>query len=164
MGHSSCRGLSIHSGGSLIPGFSSGQQMNCMPLLSSYNCFNVLYIENTNDIEIENQDVQKPEVSLTSALMVDFGVKTHHPKWEKLLPKKFIIAAIEENPTSLKLKVEIETMDTAEKKSLHLLWIVEQPESLLINTMPKTIASTLSSSLNQYLCTTLMALLMKLAL
>ena len=68
-----------------------------MPLLSSCNRFNVLYIENTNDIEMENQDMQKPEVSLTPTLTADFGVKTHHPKWEKLLPKKFIIAEIEEN-------------------------------------------------------------------
>ena len=89
--------------------------MNCMPSLSSYNHFNVLYMENTNDIEMENQE---PEVSPTSTLTADFGVKTRHPKWEKLLPQKFIIAAMEEKPTSLKLKVEIETMDTAEKKSI----------------------------------------------
>ena len=89
-----------------------------MPLLSSHDHFNVLYIENTNDIEMENQDMQKPEVSLTPTLMADFAVKTCRPKWEKLLPKKFIIAAMEENPTSLKLKVEIETTDMAEKKSI----------------------------------------------
>ena len=46
-----------------------------MPLLSSHNCFDVLYIENTNDIEMENQDMQKPEVSPIPAPMVDFGVK-----------------------------------------------------------------------------------------
>ena len=46
------------------------------------------------------------------------GVKTHHSKWEKLLPKKFIIVAAEENPTLLKLKVNIETTDTAEKRSV----------------------------------------------
>ena len=50
--------------------------------------------------------------------MADFCVKTCHPKWEKLLFQKFIIAAMEEKPTSLKLKVKIETMDTAEKKSI----------------------------------------------
>ena len=67
---------------------------------------------------MKTQDVQKPEVSLTPALTADFGVKTHCPKWEKLLPQKFIIAAMEKNPTSLKLEVEIETTDTAEKKSI----------------------------------------------
>ena len=62
--------------------------------------------------------MQKPEVSLTSTLMADFAVKTRHPKWEKLLPKKFIIAAMEKNPTLLKLKVKIETTDTVETKSI----------------------------------------------
>ena len=62
--------------------------------------------------------MQKPEVSPTPTLTVDFGVKVHCPKWEKLLPTKFIIATMEENPTSLQLKVEIKTTDTAEKKSL----------------------------------------------
>ena len=40
------------------------------------------------------------------------------PKWEKALPKSYIVVATEEKPTSLKLKVEIETMDTAEKTNL----------------------------------------------
>jgi hypothetical protein len=38
-----------------------------------------------------------------------------------LLPKKFVITVTEEKPTSLKLKVEIETTDTAEKKSISAL-------------------------------------------
>ena len=92
--------------------------MNCMPSLSSYNCFDILYIENTNDIETETQDMQKPETSLTPTPTANPGVKTHCSKWEKLLPKNFIIVAAEENPTSLKLKVEIKTMDTAEKRSV----------------------------------------------
>jgi hypothetical protein len=49
------------------------------------------------------------------------SVWTHHPKWERSLPKRFIITATEENPTLLKLKVEIETTDTAEKKSISVL-------------------------------------------
>ena len=52
---------------------------------------------------------------------VTSSVQTRCPKWEKSLPQKFVIAATEENPTSLKLKVEIETMDTAEKKSISAL-------------------------------------------
>ena len=43
------------------------------------------------------------------------------PKWEKALPKSYIVVAKEEKPTSLKLKVEIETTDTAEKKSITAL-------------------------------------------
>jgi hypothetical protein len=38
-----------------------------------------------------------------------------------LLSGKFVIAVTKENPTSLKLKVEIETTDTAEKKSISAL-------------------------------------------
>ena len=59
-----------------------------------------------------------PAENCLSAPTMDFGVKICHPKWEKLLPKKFIITAMEENPTSLKVKVEIETTDTVEKKSI----------------------------------------------
>ena len=41
-----------------------------------------------------------------------------HPKWEKLLPKQFTIAATENSPTLLKLKVKIKTTDMAEKNSI----------------------------------------------
>ena len=51
-----------------------------MPSLSSYNRFDVLYVENTDDIEMEEQDVHKTEASLTSALMADFCIKTCCPK------------------------------------------------------------------------------------
>ena len=61
---------------------------------------------------------KKPEVSPTSTLTADFSIKVHCSKWEKLLPpKKFVVTAMEKNPTLLKLKVEIETTDTAGKKS-----------------------------------------------
>ena len=53
--------------------------------------------------------------------MINSYAQTHCSKWEKLLPKEFIIAATEGNPTLLKLKVEIETTDTAEKKSVSAL-------------------------------------------
>ena len=35
--------------------------MNSMPLLSSHNRFNVLHVEQINNIETEIQDVQKPD-------------------------------------------------------------------------------------------------------
>ena len=98
--------------------------MNSMPSLSSYNCFDVLYVENTNDIEMEKQDMHKTEASLTSALMADFCIKTCCPKWERLLPKQFTTAATENSPTLLKLKVKIETTDMAEKKSIMSLCYV----------------------------------------
>ena len=43
------------------------------------------------------------------------------PKWQKTLPKTLTIASMEGISTSLKLKVEIETMDTAERKSVTAL-------------------------------------------
>ena len=45
-------------------------------------------------------------------------LRVQKPKWEKSLPKKLTIATVEGVSTSLKLKVEIETTDTAEKKSV----------------------------------------------
>ena len=42
-------------------------------------------------------------------------------KWEKALPEKFIITTTEVTPNSLKLKVEIKTTDTAEKRSITTL-------------------------------------------
>ena len=43
------------------------------------------------------------------------------PKWEKALLEKFTITTLEATPNSLKLKVEIETTDTAEKNSITAL-------------------------------------------
>ena len=40
------------------------------------------------------------------------------PKWEKTLPRKLTIATVEEVSTSLKLKVEIKTTNTTERKSV----------------------------------------------
>ena len=47
--------------------------------------------------------------------------KRWKPKWEKALLEKLIIATIEGTPNSLKLKVEIETTNMAEKKSITAL-------------------------------------------
>ena len=40
------------------------------------------------------------------------------PKWEKALPGKYIISAVGEKAASLRLKVEIKTMDTAERRNI----------------------------------------------
>ena len=115
--------------------------MNSTPSLSSHNCFNVLYIEQINDIETKTQDMQKPDPCCIESWMEAFpsvtfssntswmealpsvtsSVQTHCTKWEKSFPQKFVIAATEENPTSLKLKVKIKTTDMAEKKSISAL-------------------------------------------
>src|ERR1700679_2279252 len=90
--------------------------MNSMPLLSSYNRFNVLQVEQINNIEMETPDVQKTVKPPISASPTDSPPRIRRPKWEKLLPKELIIAATESNPTALKLKVEIETPDAEDKK------------------------------------------------
>ena len=95
--------------------------MDSMPLLSSYNCSDILPIEQINDIETKTQDMQNPDLPSTSTPIINSYAQTRCSKWEKLLPKKFIIAATEGNPMSLKLKVKIETTDTAEKKSVSAL-------------------------------------------
>src|SRR6202522_2885301 len=95
--------------------------MNSMPLLSSYNRFDVLQVEQINDIEMETPDMQRTKKLLISASPMDSPIRIRCPKWERLLPKEFVIAATENNPTALKLKVEIETTDTAEKKSVSAL-------------------------------------------
>ena len=46
-------------------------------------------------------------------------VQNRHPKWEQRLPSKLVIASAEDGSTSLKLKVELETTDTGEVKSVN---------------------------------------------
>jgi len=46
-------------------------------------------------------------------------VQNRCPKWEWQLPSKLVIALAEDSLTSLKLKVELETTDTGEVKSVN---------------------------------------------
>ena len=97
--------------------------MKSTPSLSSYNRFEIL--TNICDFETNPADVQKSEQTPNplpiSVPIPTLPLRTRKPKWEKALPKSYIIAAMEENPTSLKLKVEIKTTDTAETKSVTAL-------------------------------------------
>ena len=98
--------------------------MKSTPSLPSYNCFEVL--ANICDSETITSDVQKPisahnpdivlESAPTSTPTTSPRVQTS--KWEKALPKTLTIATIGEVSTSLNSKVEIETIDTAERKSV----------------------------------------------
>ena len=63
----------------------------------------------------ENPEKQIPVPAPATAL------KIRKSKWEKALPKKYFIATAEQSLTSLKLKVEIETIDTSEQKSVTCL-------------------------------------------
>jgi len=46
-------------------------------------------------------------------------IRNRRPKWERRLPSKLVIALAEDSLTSLKLKVELETTDTGEVKSVN---------------------------------------------
>ena len=67
--------------------------------------------------------MQKPEETLSPILnpLPVLAPRIRRLKWQKTLPTALTIAAAEEVSTSLRLKVEIETTDTAEKKSITAL-------------------------------------------
>ena len=90
----------------------------CTPSLLQNNCFSVLSTYSNNEIVETTKDVQ--ETKTPSDFVSDPAEKTQsrRPKWERHLPPKFVMASAEESPTSLTLKVKIETTDTAEIKSL----------------------------------------------
>ena len=96
------------------------QQVKSTPPLSTYNRLEVL--ANTYDSEMLPLDVQKLEELPTPVLTPSPSPsKKRKPKWEKALPEKFTIATTEGTPNSLNLRVEIETTDTTEKKSITTL-------------------------------------------
>ena len=59
-----------------------------------------------------------PAVSIPMPVTTPVTLRIWKSKWEKALPEKLTIAAAEGISTSLNLKVEIETTDTAERKSV----------------------------------------------
>ena len=94
--------------------------MKSTPPLSTYNCFEVL--ANISDFETTSLDVQKTEEIPIPVQAPNLSIpKKRKPKWEKALPEKLTIATAEGTPNSLSLKVEIETTDTAEKRSITAL-------------------------------------------
>ena len=67
-------------------------------------------------------DVQKiEEIPIPVQTLTLLIHKRRKPKWEKALLEKLTIATTEGTPNSLKLKVEIETTNTAKKKSITTL-------------------------------------------
>jgi len=73
-----------------------------------------------------------------------------HPKWEGQLPSKFIIASAEDGSTPLKLKVELETTDTGEVKSVNSFIDSGSTRELLTITMLRATSFILGSSPNQF--------------
>ena len=87
-----------------------------MPSLSTSNRFEIL--SNICDSETILPDVPKPERQIPVPITAP---KIQKSKWEKALPKKYFIATVEQSLTSLKLKIEIKTIDTLEWRSLTCL-------------------------------------------
>ena len=92
-----------------------------MPSLSTCNHFEIL--SNIQDSETKLPDVQKPEKTIKPLLappITPITLKVQKPKWEKALPKRYTISVIGES-NSLKLKVELKTTGTLERKSINSL-------------------------------------------
>ena len=92
-----------------------------MPSLSTCNHFKIL--SNICDFETNLLDVQKPKETFTPPsipVSAPLTSKVRKQKWEKALPESYTILVIGES-SSLKLKVELETTDTSERKSINSL-------------------------------------------
>jgi hypothetical protein len=63
-------------------------------------------------------NVPKRTSQISAHLPLSTTPYVHRPKWERRLPERIVIGTTETGPTSLKLKVEIETTNTAERKSV----------------------------------------------
>ena len=89
-----------------------------MPSLSTSNRFEIL--SNICNFKTVLPDVQVSEKLIPVPASIPVP-KVRKLKWEKTLPKKYHIATAEQSLYSLKLKVEIETIDTSEWKSVTCL-------------------------------------------
>jgi len=90
-----------------------------MPSLSNHNHFSVLPTCSVNEETVEPSiDMQNP-VSENLTVVPTEIIRNRRPKWERQLPSKLVIASEEDGSTSLKLKVELETTDTGEGKSVN---------------------------------------------
>ena len=94
--------------------------MKNTPSLSTYNRFEIL--SNIIDSEADIPDVQTLKQTLTPSPVPELTLvtpKVRKRKWEKAMPESYCISATGSN--SLKLKVELETTDTSERKSVNSL-------------------------------------------
>ena len=87
-------------------------------LVVNHNHFSVLPTCSLNETVEPSIDVQNP-ISKNPIVIPTEIVWNRHPKWERQLPSKLVIASAEDGSTSLKLKVELETTDIGEVKSVN---------------------------------------------
>jgi len=92
--------------------------VNSTPSLSYHIFFSVLPICSVNETVEPSIDVKNPVSENPIVVLMEIAWN-RHPKWERQLPSKLIIASAEDGSTPLKLKVELETTDTGEVKSVN---------------------------------------------
>jgi len=112
-----CKTSRAHSGG-WRAGFFPSQRVNSTPSLSYHNHFSVLPTCSLNETVEPSIDVQNP-ISKNLIVIPTEIVWNRRPKLERQLPSKLVIASAEDGSTSLKLKVELETTDIGEVKSVN---------------------------------------------
>jgi gag-polyprotein putative aspartyl protease len=99
--------------------------VNCTPLLTTSNHFNILEVYSVEDSSIDltdemiAKDVQPtPEAPPTPKSSPTYPVRLK--RWERRLPRKYVVASTP-SLNSLDIKVEIVTTDTLETKSVKAL-------------------------------------------
>jgi len=91
--------------------------VNCTPPLSDQNRFAILPVDSIPEIE---ESFETPQVVQN----IEKVSASPRPKWERRLPTHFVVEALDEtegNRRSLTLKVELQTTDTGETKSVTAL-------------------------------------------
>jgi hypothetical protein len=92
--------------------------VNCTPPLSSRNRFSILSIDSIPEIE---EPVETEVVQSSKSHPV---LWTFRPSWERHLPSSFVVSVLDETEDrrrSLTLKIELQTTDTGEVKSVKAL-------------------------------------------
>ena len=104
-------------------GFTSSQQVNSTPPLSSCNCYSVLDVHSVEDYVATSPN---SSYEIMAVLDVQPTHMTHPsppirlPHWERRLPRKYVIASTP-SANSLDIKVEIVTTNTQEIMSIRVL-------------------------------------------
>jgi len=93
--------------------------VNSTPSLSYHNHFSVLPTCSVNEETAEPSIEVQNSISENLTVVPTETIRNRRPKWERRLPSKLVIALAEDSSTSLKLKVELETNDTGEVKSVN---------------------------------------------
>ena len=94
--------------------------MTCTPLSSTYNQFSVLHVDSIPEIKepVESPPVIPPKTDPPAPSC------KRKPNWEKHILDHLVIDTLDEKEgrrRSLTLKIELQTMDTAETKSMTAL-------------------------------------------